>query len=67
MIEESGGRVRMLAPVEYERLQGFPEGFTEKTADGSTVANTHRYTCLGNAVMVPVAEFLGERLAEAAA
>ncbi len=67
MIEESGDRVRMLTPLEYERLQGFPEGFTEKMADGRTVSNTSRYVCLGNAVMVPVAEFLGERLAEAAA
>lgn len=43
-----GGRVRMLTPVECERLQGLPDGYTEG------VAKTHRYKALGNAFHVEV-------------
>ena len=46
-------------PVECERLQGFPDGWTERDAAGELVIDRHRYRTLGNAVMVPVAEFLG--------
>ena len=65
LIAESGGRLRMLTPVECERLQGFPDGWTEFGADGKRVSNTARYRCIGNAVMVPVVKFLGDRLGEA--
>ena len=40
--------VRRLTPLEWERLQGIPDGFTAGQADG------HRYRQLGNAVTVPV-------------
>ena len=43
-----GGRVRKLTPVECERLQGLPDGYTEG------VAKTHRYKALGNAFHVEV-------------
>ena len=65
MIAESGDRLRMLTPLECERLQGFPDGWTERDAAGRAVSRTARYRCIGNAVMVPVAEFLGKLLAEA--
>lgn len=48
------GRIRRLTPVECERLQGFPDGWTEG------VSNSQRYRLLGNAVTVNVIEFLGE-------
>lgn len=48
--------VRRLTPIECERLQGFPDGWTEGQAD------SHRYRQLGNAVCVPVAEYIGHRL-----
>ena len=48
--------VRRLMPIECERLQGFPDGWTEGHAD------SHRYRMLGNAVCVPVAEWLGKRI-----
>lgn len=48
--------VRRLTPTECERLQGFPDGWTDGAAD------THRYRMLGNAVPVPVAEWIGRRL-----
>ena len=45
--------IRRLTPVECERLQGFPDGWTEGVSD------TQRYKCLGNAVTVNVTEYLG--------
>jgi DNA (cytosine-5)-methyltransferase 1 len=49
--------VRYLLPVECERLQGFPDGWTEGFADST------RYRMLGNAICVPVAEWVLRRLA----
>jgi len=51
-------RIRRLTPCECERLQGFPDGWTEGISD------TQRYKCLGNAVTVNVIEFLGHKLLE---
>jgi len=50
--------VRRLTPTECERLQGFPDGWTEGQAD------SHRYKQMGNAVAVPVVEWIMERLVE---
>ena len=41
-------KIRRLTPTECERLQGFPDGWTEGISD------TQRYKCLGNAVTVNV-------------
>lgn len=60
LIPESGTRVRRLTPVECERLQGFPDGWTEPAG-----ADTHRYRCLGNAVCVNIAAWLGHNITEA--
>ena len=54
-----GMAVRRLMPVECERLQGFPDCWTDGHADGP------RYRMLGNAVAVPVAEWIGRRIVEA--
>lgn len=51
-----GYKYRQLTPLECERLQGFPDGWTEGISD------TQRYKCLGNAVTVPVVEYILERL-----
>lgn len=51
----NGMSIRRLTPLECERLQGFPDGWTEGVSD------TQRYKQLGNAVTVLVIEFiLGE-------
>lgn len=50
--------VRRLTPTECERLQGFPDGWTDGQAD------SHCYKQLGNAVAVPVAEWIGRRMKE---
>jgi DNA (cytosine-5)-methyltransferase 1 len=58
------GKVRRLMPVECERLQGFPDSWTypSDTSLDPEKLETLRYTALGNAVTVPVAEWLGERI-----
>lgn len=53
-----GVGVRRLIPLECERLQGFPDGWTEGQSD------TARYRMLGNAVAVPVIEWIAKRLVE---
>jgi site-specific DNA-cytosine methylase len=45
-------QVRRLTPLECERLQGFPDNWTEGQSD------TNRYKQMGNAVAVPVVEWL---------
>ena len=50
--------VRKLTPIECERLQGFPDGWTTGNSD------SQRYKQLGNAVSVPVAEWIGRRIME---
>jgi site-specific DNA-cytosine methylase len=50
--------VRRLTPVECERLQGFPDDWTFGQSDVS------RYRMLGNAVAVPVVEWIAKRLVE---
>jgi DNA (cytosine-5)-methyltransferase 1 len=49
-------RIRRLTPVECERLQGFPDGWT------SGVSDTQRYKTLGNAVTVNVIREIMTRL-----
>lgn len=51
-----GERYRKLTPVEVERLQGFPDGWTEGVSD------TRRYFALGNAVTTNVIKAIIERL-----
>lgn len=48
--------IRRLTPVECERLQGFPDGWTGEQSD------TTRYRQLGNAVAVPTVRWIGDRL-----
>jgi len=48
--------IRRLTPLECERLQGFPDGWTEGMSD------TQRYKMLGNAVTTNVITAIGEKL-----
>lgn len=47
---------RRITPLEAERLQGFPDGWTDKQSDSA------RYRQLGNAVAVSVAMWIGKRI-----
>lgn len=51
-------RIRRLTPTECERLQGFPDGWTEGVSD------TQRYKCLGNAVTTNVITAIGTAILE---
>jgi DNA (cytosine-5)-methyltransferase 1 len=51
--------VRRLTPRECERLQGFPDDWTRFDAAGKELSDSPRYRMLGNAVSVPVAEWIG--------
>jgi DNA (cytosine-5)-methyltransferase 1 len=50
--------VRRLTPVECERLQGFPDNWTDGQAD------SNRYKQMGNAVAVPVVQWIINRMVE---
>lgn len=59
-------QVRRLTPVECERLQGFPDNYTNipwrkkpESPDGP------RYKALGNSWAVPVVRWIGKRIQEA--
>lgn len=58
------GRVRRLTPLETERLQGFPDDWTYPTQEypNLNTLDSARYHACGNAVSVPVAEWLGHRI-----
>ncbi len=58
VLSVTGMQVRRLTPTECERLQGFPDGWTDQQADSS------RYKQMGNAVAVPVVEWIVRRLVE---
>jgi len=49
-------RIRRLTPLECERLQGFPDNWTEGISD------TQRYKCCGNAVTVNVVREIIKKL-----
>ena len=54
--KQDGSVVRRLTPVECERLQGFPDDWTSGQAD------SNRYKQMGNAVAVPVVEWIISRM-----
>jgi len=60
--------VRRLTPMECERLQGFPDGWTTHRIDEKKglveQADSARYKQMGNAVAVPVVEWIMARLVE---
>jgi len=51
-----GMKIRRLTPIECERLQGFPDGWTEGVSD------TQRYKQMGNAVTINVIQAIAKKL-----
>ena len=47
-------RLRRMTPTECERLQGFPDGWT----DIATASDSARYKALGNSVAIPCVTFV---------
>ncbi len=54
--------VRRLTPVECERLQGFPDGWTDIKPGGKDTPDSPRYKALGNSMAVPVMAWIGRRI-----
>ena len=54
-------KIRRLTPIECERLQGFPDNWTQKGTDG-LISDSQRYKMCGNAVTVDVVEAVGKRI-----
>jgi len=48
--------IRRLTPIEFERLQGFPDNWTKG------ISNTQRYKCLGNSISIPIAQSIINKL-----
>lgn len=54
--------VRRLTPKECERLQGFPDGYTDIRPKGKDTPDGSRYKALGNSWAVPVVAWIGKRI-----
>ena len=57
VVQTPSGRYRRLTPVELERLNGFPDGWTAGMSD------TRRAFCMGNALVVGLVERIARQLA----
>lgn len=58
-------QVRRLTPVECERLQGFPDGYTAipwRNKPAAECPDGPRYKALGNSMAVPVIFWIGQQL-----
>jgi len=56
--------VRRLTPIECERLQGFPDRYTDIQPKGKATPDGPRYKALGNSMAVPVMGWIGKRIQE---
>lgn len=65
--EQGADFLRWLTPVEFERLQGFPDGYTQipwRKKPAEQCPKGPRYTAVGNSMAVPVMRWIGSRIAE---
>ena len=51
------GRLRVLTPIECERLNGFPADWTD-----TEMPERMRYFCMGNALVIPLVKRIGDAL-----
>lgn len=59
-----GHSLRRFTPLECERLQGFPDGYTMIPYKGGAPSDQLRYKALGNSMAVNSMAWLGERIRE---
>jgi len=59
-----GMQVRRLTPLECERLQGFPDGWTDVPYNGKPAKDGPRYKALGNSMAVNCMAWLGQRISQ---
>jgi DNA (cytosine-5)-methyltransferase 1 len=58
-------KVRRLTPIECERLQGFPDNYTQipwRNKEPENCPDGPRYKAMGNSMAVPVMRWIGERI-----
>lgn len=61
----SSSAVRRLTPIECERLQGFPDGYTQiawRNKAAEDCPDGPRYKAMGNSMAVPVMQWIGKRI-----
>ena len=51
------GKLRLLTPLECERINGFPDNWTD-----TGMTQSFRYFCMGNALVVNLIEYMGRKL-----
>ena len=64
-IRTKNNKIRYLTEIECERLQGFPDNWTQYgnyNGDIKPIARTQRYKLIGNAVTVDIVELIAKRL-----
>ena len=62
-MENNNTVVRRLTPIECERLQGFPDNYTNiPWGKKDTAPDSRRYKALGNSMAVPVMLWIGKRI-----
>jgi len=59
---QSGLAVRRLTPTECERLQGFPDGYTNIPVGKKVAADGPRYKALGNSMAINCMRWIGRRI-----
>ena len=57
-----GPGVRRLTPLECERLQGFPDNWTDVPYRGKKACDGTRYKAIGNSMAVNVMSWIGQRI-----
>ena len=65
IVATSSPTVRRMTPRECERLQGFPDDYTQipwRGKEPEDCPNGHRYKAMGNSMAVPVMKWIGERI-----
>ena len=65
VINVSNKNIRRLTPLECERLQGFPDNWTQIEWKGKSkeqCPDSLRYKAIGNSMAVPVMRWIGERI-----
>lgn len=62
MVPTENGAIRRLMPIEFERLQGFPDNYTSVPIGNRMSSDTQRYKQLGNSWPVPVVAWIAARI-----
>lgn len=60
-------QIRILTPIETERIQGFPDDWTKECLVNNEIVpmpERTRYFCMGNALVVNLIEQMGKQLEE---